>query len=134
MTTGKKFSLIVGEVADNNKGALGHQTASAPRAGLKALTRSFAVMRFLKLHESHFSFFPDAQGTSPSLHITQSPHYKTLTIHFTLPRRHLLNLCHPPQFPTQSRPPQLSPRNGPDRTSSTTPGQETPNWRHDQRW
>ena len=57
MTTGKKFSLIVGEVADNNKGALAHQTASAPRAGLKALTRGFAVMRFLKLHESHFSFF-----------------------------------------------------------------------------
>ena len=63
MTTGKKFSLIVGEVADNNKGALAHQTASAPRAGLKALTRSFAVMRFLKLHESHFSFFfPTRKG------------------------------------------------------------------------
>ena len=39
MTTGKKFSLIVGEVADNNKGAPCRPLdLSAPRTGLEALT------------------------------------------------------------------------------------------------
>ena len=55
MTTGKKLSLIVSEVADNNKGALCRPLdLSAPR--------KLAVRRFLKLHEPHFSFlFPNAQ-------------------------------------------------------------------------
>ena len=35
MTTGKKFSLIVGDVADNNKGAPCPPDSECPACGLK---------------------------------------------------------------------------------------------------
>ena len=39
MTTGKKFSLIVGDVADNNKGAPCPPDSECPACGLKSFDR-----------------------------------------------------------------------------------------------
>lgn len=58
MTTGKKFSLIVGEVADNNKGAPCPPDCQCPACGLESFDTKLCCHEISEASRAPFFFFP----------------------------------------------------------------------------